>query len=332
MWSPPAGCSVRFDMDNASSPREISARGIAVRCVATIVVSACAMATLSSPALALEYGFAPWFVCENNEQAAEIVAREMTLEPANGATVPPGTPVTFSGESSRALTFSVASSPAQLSSPDIDSGAGTQSGDTYRFTSTEATATPRTVYWTAAFRFTPGECESLSTFTAPVHTLIVASTAAELAAAKMRQEEEAAEKRLEEEAAAERSADAIAAAGSVVLDGVRIGVENRHQATVKLTCSDVETCAGRLKLTANVTVGEGRTRHTRTDSIGTAGFSIAAGATATVHLTLDNSGRGLLSAAGGDLSGTLTIRRISPPPTETQSQRIQLDLKAAKAN
>jgi hypothetical protein len=309
----------------------MTARSIGVRCLATIVVSTCAMAALSSPALALTYGFAPWLVCYNNTEGAEVVAREMGLEPANGATVPPGTPVTFSGESSRALTFNVASSPAQLPSPDIDSGTGSQSGASYRFTSTNATATPRTIYWTASFTFTPGDCESPSTFTTPVHTLIVAPTAAELAAAKARQEEEAAKKRLEEEAAAKKKAEEAAAAGSVVLDGITIDVENRHQATVKLTCSDVATCAGKLTLTANATASKSRARHPKTDRLGTAGFSIAASTAATVKIMLDSTGRALLSAAHGHLNATLTILRTSPPPNKTQSQHVQLDLKTAKA-
>jgi hypothetical protein len=295
--------------------------------VATLVVSTGAVAAMASPALALTYGFAPWFVCENNKEAAEVGAREMGLEPANGATVSAGTPVTFSGESSRALTFNVASSPSLLSSPDIDSGAGSQSGDLYRFTSTKATATPRTIYWTASFTFTPGDCEGPSTFTTPVRTLVVAPSAAELAATQARQEEEAAKKRVEEEAAAVKQEEATAAAGSVVLDGVTIDVHNRREATVKLTCSDVATCAGKLTLTANATAGKGRKQHPKDESIGTASFSVAAGTRATVEIALDNTGRALLRAAHGHLSAMLTILRASPHPIETQSQRVHLELR-----
>lgn len=298
--------------------------------VATLVVSACAVTTLASPALAL--GFAPWFVCMNNQQSAEAVARSMPLEPANGATVPAGTPVAFSGESNHALTFRVASSPSLLSSPDIDSGTGSGSGSSYKFTSVKATSTPRTIYWTASFTFTPAECESPSTFTTPVRTLIVAPTEAELAATKRQQEEEAAKKKLEEEAATRKQEEETAATGSVVLDGANIGVENGRKAAVKLTCSDVATCAGKLTLTASATVGKGKTRHAKTESIGTAGFSIAAGDRATVKVTLDRTGRALLSAAHGRLSAMLTIVRTSPLPDKTQTQRVHLkQQKAAKA-
>jgi hypothetical protein len=271
------------------------------------------------------------FLCFASQNAVEVGALQMRLEPANGATVPAGTPVTFSGESSYALTFDVASSPALLSSPDIDSGTGSQSGALYRFTSTKATAAPRTIYWTASFTFTAEDCESPSTFTTPVRTLIVAPSAAELAGAKVRQEEEAAEKRLVEEAAAKKKEEEAAAAGSVILDGLTIHVENSREAAVKLTCSDVETCAGKLMLTASAAAGKSRARNAKTESIGTASFSITAGAETTVKVTLDKAGRAFLSAAHGHLNIALTILRTSPPPNKTQSQHVHLDLKTAKA-
>ena len=174
----------------AETSRKTTRGGIGIRCLVTLVVSTCAMVALASPAQALEMGLAPWLVCANSKEAAEVAARTMPIEPANGASVPAGTAVTFSGESNQALTFSVASLSALLSSPDIDSGAGSQSGVFYRFTSTRATATPRTIYWTASFTFTPTDCESPSTFTTSVRTVTVVPSEAELAATKARQEEE----------------------------------------------------------------------------------------------------------------------------------------------
>lgn len=308
--------------------RKPARRGI---CAATFVVSACAVVVLASPAQALEYGVAPWLVCLNNTQDAEVVARYMPLEPANGATVPAGTPVAFSGESNRALTFNVASSQGLLSSPDIDSGTGPQSGPFYKFTSAKAAATPRTIYWTASFTFTPEDCESPSTFTTPVRTLIIAPTEAELAATKRQQEEEATKQKLEEEATAKKKQEETAAAGSVLLDSVTI-VKDGRAASVKLTCSDVATCVGKLTLTASGTSGKGKKRHANTESIGLAGFSIAAGETAAVQVPLDKTGRALMGAAHGQLSATLTIIRTSPLPNKTQTQRIRLDQpKATKA-
>jgi hypothetical protein len=262
-------------------------------------VLACAMAVSAGPAQALEHGFAPWLICSDNKEAAEVGARYMHLEPANGATVPAGTPVTFSGESNRALTFNVASSQALLSSPDIDSGMGSQSGAFYRFTSAEATVTSRTIYWTASSTFTPDECESPSTFTTPVHTLVVTTSEAELAAVKKHQEEEvAASHKHEEEAAAKKREEETAAAGTVVLDGLTIDVKNSGSAQVKLTCSDIATCAGKLTLTVKgsaTKTGKAGNTNTKATTIGTATFEIPPGKTPTVKVTLNGTGRALLS-------------------------------------
>jgi hypothetical protein len=85
---------------------------------------------------------------------------EYSLSPASGATVVAGAPVTFSGRSEAPLTFAVASSPASLPSPDIDSGlgfampfseqAGPQTSFIYTFTSSAAAKAPGTVYWQAS--------------------------------------------------------------------------------------------------------------------------------------------------------------------------------------
>jgi hypothetical protein len=295
-------------------------------------VLGCTMAVLAVPAHALEYGGSPWLVCFNNKEAAEVAARYMPLEPANGATVPADTPVTFSGESNRELTFSVASSEALLSSPDIDSGTGSQSGAFYRFTSTKATATPRTVYWTASFTFTPEDCESPSTFTTPVHTLVVAPNEAELAAAKRQQEEAAAKQKLEAEVAVKKHEEEAAAAGSVVLDGLKIDVESGGEAQAELTCSDVATCAGKLTLIVKSTTKKAKKSKMKTTTVGTAGFSIPASETTTVKLELDAFGRALLSTDHGRLSATLTVLRSSPAPSQTHTVNVQLaEGKAAKA-
>jgi hypothetical protein len=308
---------------------QMAARVMAV-CLATIGISVGALAGSASQAHALTYGFEPWVICANNKQAAEVDTRNMPLEPANGATVQAGTAVTFSGESSYALTFDLASSSALLASPDVDSGTGSQSGSFFRFTSTNATVVPRTIYWTASFTFTPGECEGPSTFTTPVRTLIVAPNEAELAATKKQVEEAAAKKTLEEEAAAKKKEEEVAAAGSVVLDSHTVSVESSRDAQVKLTCSDVATCAGKLTLTTSVISGNGKATHAKVESIGTGSFSIMAGKGATVDLALNKAGRELLSAAHGHLSVSLTIVRISPLPSKAQTELVRLEQQKAK--
>jgi hypothetical protein len=286
-----------------------------------------AMAVPAGPAEALEYGAPPWLICADNEQAAELSTPHMPLEPANGATVPAGTPVTFSGESNHALTFSVASSEALLSSPDIDSGTGSQSGSFYRFTSTKATAAPRTIYWTASFTFTPGDCESPSTFTTPVRTLVVAQSEAELAAAKRQQEEAAARKRQEEEAAAAKKEkeDEAVVAGSVSLAGSTIDVQSSGVAQVKLACTGTGACAGKLSLTGEVPLGKGKRAKVKTETIGTAGFSIPADdETKTVKVDLNVAGRALLKTDHGRCSASLAIVELAPGTENTQTKTVRL--------
>lgn len=82
-------------------------------------------------------------------------ALEARLAPPEGASVQAGTSVTFSGYSRAPVTFAVASSPALLSTPDIDGGPGAvQPENAYTFTSTKANTTPGTVYWDASFSST----------------------------------------------------------------------------------------------------------------------------------------------------------------------------------
>jgi hypothetical protein len=298
-----------------------------------------AMAVAAGPAQALEYGGSPWLVCADSKEAAEVGARYMPLEPANGATVPAGTPVTFSGESTHALTFNVASWEALVSSPDIDTGVGSQSGAFYRFTSTKATATPRTIYWTASFTFTPTDCESPSTFTTPIHALVVAPSEAELAAAKRQQEEADVKKNQEEEATAakkkqEEEAAALAVTGSVSLDGSTIMVKGNGEALVKLACTGTGACGGRLSLMGKVPLGKGRRirAKAKVETLGTAGFSIRPGETASVEVALSTEGRTLLGAARRQhVRAGLTIVKSSPVPVQTATENVRLvQVKAAK--
>ena len=129
---------------------------------------------------------------------------------------------------------------------------------------------------------------------------------------------------MEEEAAAKKKHEEIAADGSVILDGATIDVENSREAAVKLICSDIARCAGKLTLTAGAPAGKGRARRARTESIGAASFSIAAGTRATVKLTLGNTGRALLNTTHRHLSAILTIVKIAPAPRKTQAHHVRL--------
>jgi hypothetical protein len=102
---------------------------------------------------------APYVNCFN-ETYPYLRSLEASLAPTEDATVPVGTPVTFSGNSVAELSFAVASSPTLLATPNIDSGLGSPVGEltssplptySYTFTSINASATPGTVYWAASF-------------------------------------------------------------------------------------------------------------------------------------------------------------------------------------
>lgn len=274
----------------------------------------CATMTLAVPARAYTTGFPPSVVCSLEVHSNEIVEEHTTLlSPSDGAMVAAGTAVAFSGESGfeSSLTFNVASSPALLSSPDIDSGPGSlQSGDTYAFVSIKASAIPRTVYWDATFTRALHGCEGPPvSFTTAARSLVVEPSAAEQeAAASHRHEEEAAAKKLEEAAATD----------SVRLDGVAITVSGRGDAGVKLTCTGTVVCVGALTLTASATIGQRKKGHPKNVVIGVADFSIVAGKSATIHLRLNGSGRTLLSTAHGHLHAALTILKTSRVPSRTQ--------------
>jgi hypothetical protein len=123
----------------------------------------------------------PWSVCLAEKESNETVEEyAKLLSPPDGATVPAGTSVTFLARSGVAspMSFMVASSPASLSSPDIDGGLGSRLQPEYTaeytLTSTKAVATPRTIYWTASFTRTLRDCEGPPvTFTLPARTLTV---------------------------------------------------------------------------------------------------------------------------------------------------------------
>jgi hypothetical protein len=272
---------------------------------------------------------APWAICDG-ASVADLGVLETSLSPANGATVPAGTPVIFTGHSESTPTFALASSPALLSSPDIDSGFGSaqpqpsSSGppvvNSYTFTSTKATATLGTIYWNVSFsNANIAECagQSPATYTTAVRTLTVLSPSTEEAGGKQKQEE-------------------AATTGSASSEESTIAVQPSGKAAVKLVCTGAATCSGRLILTVKSTKGDGSRRGEKasnfTTTIGSARFSISAAKTTLVKLTLNVTGRALLKADRGRLSTTLTILESSPGSSKTQAESVRLvSQKAAKA-
>jgi hypothetical protein len=268
----------------------------------------------------------PWVICAGASQA-NMAVLEGSLSPASNAFVQAGAPVTFSGNSEVPVTFTVASSPTLLSSPDIDSGLGSLQPGTssYSFTTAKATATPGIlIYWDASFSSaTVKGCEGLtpSTYTTSVRTFTVVSpppTEAEVATKKNQEEEAAAKKKREEEAAA--------GTGSVLFvwsAGTGIKVQSGGATVFKVTCKGTATCSGTLTLTVK-TKGKGNKQQSKTMTIATATFSIPPGTLATIELKLNTTGRALLSANHGRLNAILTVLKSSPGPAQTHTESARL--------
>jgi hypothetical protein len=161
-------------------------------------------------------------------------------------------------------------------------------------------------------------------------TFVTPLSTQEEAAITKKHEEEAAAKKKEESGLGAKEEMKAPATGSISLDGSTISVESNHEATVRLTCTGTATCAGKLTLTVKVTTGKGTKKHTKTETIGTATFSVTTGQTEAIELTLNGTGRGLLSAAHGQLGATLTILKSSPSPSKTRTENVHLVPQKAK--
>jgi hypothetical protein len=154
--------------------------------------------------------------------------------------------------------------------------------------------------------------------------------AEEAVATKKRREDEAfATKKHQEEAAAKKKQEEakIAVAGSVSLTGSVLSVQSGGKASVKLACASTVPCTGKLTLTVTRKGEHGKKAKAKT--IGTAAFSIPAGKTGVVTITLTAAGRALLKAGHGRLAASLTIVKSFPNPTSTERESVQLVQKQA---
>jgi hypothetical protein len=285
------------------------------RWLVTLGALGCAMTVLSVPAQGYTVGPpSPALIC-----AGAVVANEAVLEarlgPSEGASVQAGTSVTFSGYSGAPVTFAVASSAALLSSPDIDSGLGSaQPENLFTFMSTKATAAAGTVYWDASFSTaTLKGCEGVTpgTYTTKARTITVLPLPSPPPTPVI---------------PAATVTPPPPATGSVSLEGSTVIVESGGEALLKLACTGTgtgtDTCGGKLTLTAKGTAKKGK--KVKTETIGTASFSVLRGTTATIKLKLNAAGRALLNADHGRLSASLTLLKSSPAPSQTQTEKVHL--------
>ncbi len=92
---------------------------------------------------------------------------------------------------------------------------------------------------------------------------------------------------------------------------------------VKLACKGAITCGGKLTLTSRPNRARGRKRPKPQD-LGTASFSIKAGASATIEVRLNARGRAMLHSGHGHLAAVLRIFESSPVPAQTYSTSVRL--------
>jgi hypothetical protein len=176
-------------------------------------------------------------------------------------------------------------------------------------------------------------CEVTATDVVGSKSAVSANSVAIREEVRERREEEAtAATKLQEEAAAKKKQEEakIAVAGSVSLSESVLSVQSGGKASVELACTGTARCAGKLTLTVT---SKGNGKHGKTaKAIGTAAFSIPAGKTGVVTITLTAAGRALLKAGHGKLGASLTIVKSAPAPTSTKRASVQLvQNKAAKA-
>lgn len=147
---------------------------------ALLIVAAYQGGAAATRAAAYEVPTPPFTGCFF-DGAAERATLEAAMSPSDGATVQVGQSVEFSGRANTPLSFAIASSAAQLASPDIASGIGTPEVSTHigepstqTFSSTAVTQIARTVYWQASFQEPARpECGSPGTITTTVRSLVV---------------------------------------------------------------------------------------------------------------------------------------------------------------
>ena len=139
-------------------------------------------------------------------------------------------------------------------------------------------------------------------------------------------EAEALARRLEGEALSKGSVLAAkegAPGSSVSLDGSTFSLQGTH-AAVRLTCKGTATCEGKVTLAVKRTTGKGKKKRVKSETVGTASFSVLAGTTSAVKITLNVVGRELLRVSHSDVVGALTISKTSPSPTNTQIHSVRL--------
>jgi hypothetical protein len=120
-------------------------------------------------------------------------------------------------------------------------------------------------------------------------------------------------------------------ASVVVLAGTTLAIQ-RDGVAAKLRCVGAQSCTGRLMLAVRlVTRSPGATATTRTQTIGRAVYSLRAGQSKMVVLTLNASGRALLRATPARLDALLTILPMGPGAGRATTKGVHMFTRASNA-
>ena len=111
---------------------------------------------------------------------------------------------------------------------------------------------------------------------------------------------------------------------AIVLATTTLTVQH-GRAAVKLRCVSARTCTSTLTLAFKLHIHrQGKPTTTRLQTIGRAAFSVRAGQTTAVTVTLNATGRALLNAAHGKLDALLTILRSATASSSNQTKAVHL--------
>jgi hypothetical protein len=151
--------------------------------------------------------------------------------------------------------------------------------------------------------------------------------------AKEREEREAALAKDDQPIPTPTSGPSTPATGGVTLSSPSVMVMGNGTALVKLSCLGIESCHGKLTLTAKgaAKVRDAKGKKASAVSIGTVSYSVAGDETKTVKVELDAAGRALLSADRGRCVASLTILELAPGAVNTQTKGVRLVEQAARA-
>ncbi|HEY5286408.1 MAG TPA: hypothetical protein VIJ50_04820 [Solirubrobacteraceae bacterium] len=110
---------------------------------------------------------------------------------------------------------------------------------------------------------------------------------------------------------------------TVSFSSTHIATNGHGVAKVKLACKGTARCLGNITLTGKLN-STGAKGHAKQEMLGTAHFSLEAGATATIDVKLGVRARSALRFAHGFLRAVLSIRTSSSKPAQTHSVTVQL--------